>query len=201
MGAPALRAKLMPRRRALHNECVAGARRNIELKAGDPDPARSLDACRALGAEDKGTIWQRDSYFHVPFGGLKLREEDPGRPHLIQFERANEPQQRESRYRIIEVEDAPTLLAALTAALGLAAVVTKQRHLFLWREVRIHLDEVAQLGTFIELEAVAPPDSDLSHEHQLIGELRSTFAITHERLVAVGYANQLNPAISEPHST
>lgn len=170
---------------------MTDARRNIELKAADPTPARSLEACRALGAEDRGTIWQCDSYFDVPFGGLKLREEDPGRPHLVQFERADEPQQRESRYRIIEVQNANTLLAALTAAIGLTVVVTKHRHLFLWQGVRIHLDTVEHLGTFIELEAVAPPHSDLSHEHTLISQLRSTFAITDERLLAAGYASQL----------
>jgi hypothetical protein len=79
---------------------VQRPRRNIELKARDPDPSVSLEVCRALGAEDRGTIAQRDTYFKVASGGLKLREEQPGRPHLIQFERTSEPQQRESRYRI-----------------------------------------------------------------------------------------------------
>jgi len=74
-------------------------RRNIELKAHDPDPVHSLEVCRTLGAGDHDEIWQRDTYFQVANGGLKLREERPGRPHLIQFQRANEPQQRESRYR------------------------------------------------------------------------------------------------------
>lgn len=92
-------------------------RRNIELKATDPDPSVSLEVCRSLGAEDRGTIAQRDTYFEVARGGLKLREEQPGRPHLIQFERASEPQQRESRYRIIEVSDGTALCAALAAAL------------------------------------------------------------------------------------
>lgn len=173
-------------------------RRNIELKATDLTPERSIETCRALNAEDRGTIWQRDSYFDVPFGGLKLREEDPGRPHLVQFERADEPQQRESRYRIVEAGDAQTLLAALTAAIGLTVVVTKRRHLFLWQGVRIHLDDVERLGTFIELEAVAPPDSDLHHEHALISHLLSAFGITDERLLAVGYATQLKGAFSEP---
>jgi adenylate cyclase, class 2 len=126
-------------------------------------------------------------------GGLKLREENPGRPHLIQFERADEAQQRESRYRIIEVEDAQILLAALTATIGLTVVVTKRRELFLWKNVRIHLDNVEQLGTFIELEAVAPPHSDLDQEHKLISHLRTAFAITDERLLATGYAKQLKP--------
>lgn len=168
-------------------------RRNIELKATDPDPFASLAVCRTFGAEDHGTIEQRDTYFEVTRGGLKLREEQPGRPHLIQFERASEPQQRESRYRIIEVSDGAALCAALAAAIGIRGVVAKRRHLLLWRSVRIHLDEVEQLGTFIELEAVASPDSDLTHEHRLIAELRDALGITDERLVALGYAAQLLP--------
>jgi adenylate cyclase, class 2 len=150
-----------------------------------------LEVCRQIGAKDHGEIWQRDTYFEVANGGLKLREERPGKPHLIQFERADEPQQRESRYRIVEVEDGPMLSAALAAAIGVRVVVAKRRRLFLWRDVRIHLDSVERLGRFIELEAVAPPDSDLTREHRLIAELRDALAITDERLVAVGYAEQL----------
>jgi adenylate cyclase class IV len=168
-------------------------RRNIELKARDADPSVSLEVCRALGAEDRGVIAQRDTYFAVANGGLKLREEQPGRPHLVQFERASEPQQRESRYRIIEVSDGEALCAALATAIGIRGVVVKRRHLLLWPNVRIHLDEVEQLGRFIELEAVAPPDSDLAPEHRLVAELRDALGITDERLVALGYAEQLIP--------
>ena len=166
-------------------------RRNIECKAVDPDPARSLEVCRSLGAKDHGFIRQRDTYFNVGFGGLKLREETPGRPQLIQFERPERPQQRQSRYRIIPIADADALRAALEAALGVRGAVVKRRHLFLWRHVRIHLDEVTGLGSFIELEAVAPPESDLSHEHRLVAELRDAFAISDDRLCATGYASQL----------
>jgi adenylate cyclase, class 2 len=173
-------------------------RRNIELKATDSNPSASLEVCRALGAEDRGMIAQRDTYFEVARGGLKLREEQPGRPHLIQFERANEPQQRESRYRIIEVSDGAALCAALAAAIGIRGVVAKRRHLLLWQSVRIHLDEVERLGTFIELEAVAPADSDLAHEHRLIAELRDAPGITDERLVAPGYAAQLSARAAIP---
>jgi adenylate cyclase class 2 len=148
-------------------------RRNIELKARDPDPTVSLEACRALGADDHGDIWQRDTYFNVTNGGLKLREESPGRPHLIQFVRASEPQQRESQYRIIEVDDSGALRAALTETIGRQGVVEKRRRLFLW------------------LEAVAPADSDLTAEHALIEELRARLSITDDRLLALGYAELL----------
>ncbi len=170
---------------------VQRPRRNIELKARDPNPGASLEACRALGAEDHGEITQRDTYFEVPRGGLKLREEHPGHTHLIQFERASEPQQRESRYRIIEVDDAGVLLASLATSLGVCVMVAKRRRLFLWRNVRIHLDCVEGLGDFIELEAVAPPASDLTNEHELVASLRKALEITDERLVGLGYAEQL----------
>jgi adenylate cyclase class 2 len=164
---------------------------NVEVKARDDHPDWSLEACRVLGAEDHGVIEQRDTYFNVTSGGLKLREESPGSAHLIQFERADEPQQRESRYRIIGVEDGAQLRAALQSALGVSVVVAKRRRLHMWRDVRIHLDDVDGLGTFIELEAVATPDSDLTREYALIEELRSTFAISNDRLVSRGYAAQL----------
>jgi len=173
-------------------------RRNIELKARDLDLDASLRACLALGARDHGTIWQRDTYFDVPRGGLKLREEQPGNAHLIQFSRAEQPQQRESRYRIAEVTDVAALLPVLADAIGIWVTVVKQRHLLLWDTVRIHLDEVEKLGSFIELEAVAPADSDLSREYALITQLRGVLQITDDRLEARGYAGQLRPATRPP---
>jgi adenylate cyclase, class 2 len=71
---------------------------------------------------------------------------------LIQFERASEPQQCESRYRIIEVSDGASLCAALATAIGIRGVVAKHRHLLLWQTVRIHLDEVERLGTAVSRE-------------------------------------------------
>jgi hypothetical protein len=52
-----------------------GERENIELKAADPDPAASECACLALGADDGGLLVQRDTYFGVEHGRLKLRED------------------------------------------------------------------------------------------------------------------------------
>lgn len=166
-------------------------RRNIELKATDPKPADSFELCLSLAAEDHGELRQRDTYFDVSHGGLKLREQHPGVAHLIQFERSDEPQERESRYRLVDIPDGAVLRAALASALGVRVTVLKRRRLFIWQGVRIHLDEVDTLGTFIELEAVAQPDSDLSREHQLVRQLRDFFSITDDRLVPEGYATQL----------
>ena len=57
---------------------MAPPQRNLEIKARDPDPAGSLERAIALGAEDRGEIAQRDTYFGRTAGRLKLREQSPG---------------------------------------------------------------------------------------------------------------------------
>jgi adenylate cyclase class 2 len=167
------------------------ASRNIELKAVDLDPGGSLRVCHALEAEDIGIIRQRDTYFNVTHGNLKLREMEPGKPELIQYGREDLPEQRLSSYRVIVVEDGAALREALTSALGTWCVVEKKRHIFMWQGVRIYLDEVEGLGRFVVLEAVAPSDSDLTEEHRLVTELRAALSITNDRICSTGYAKQL----------
>jgi adenylate cyclase class IV len=130
--------------------------RNVELKARDPDPGRSLEISLALGAEDHGWLQQLDTYFRAPQERLKLREQG-NIAELIYYERFDEAIERESNYRIICIEDPEALMDALAAALGVLISVEKSRQLLLWHDVRIHLDEVPGLGSFIELETVAPP--------------------------------------------
>ncbi|ADB51467.1 class IV adenylate cyclase [Conexibacter woesei] len=167
-------------------------RRNVELKAHDRDPARTLAVCQRLAdAVDHGVLWQRDTYFHVPNGRLKLREERPGGATLIQYQRPDDADAKLSAYRLIGVADAAACRAGLDAALGTRVVVEKERRLFLWRQVRIHLDHVDGLGAFVEFEAVAPASSDLAEEHRLVAELRDALGIGRDDLVAVGYADAL----------
>jgi homotetrameric cytidine deaminase len=156
---------------------VSAPRRNVELKALDPDPARSLAVCRELGAEDRGVLRQRDTYFRARSGRLKLREQEPGGAVLIQYDRPDAAEARESRYRLTPVGDPDDLRASLDAALGTLVVVDKERHLLLWDGVRIHLDRVDGLGSFVELEGVAAPDSDLGPEREKVAHLQQALGI------------------------
>lgn len=79
-------------------------------------------------------------------------------------------------------------MAALDAALGVTVVVEKARRLLVDDGVRIHLDDVAGLGAWVELEAVALPGSDLTGEHAKVARLRAALSLTDDRLVAEGYA-------------
>jgi homotetrameric cytidine deaminase len=166
--------------------------RNVELKAHDPDPARTLERALAAGAEDRGLLRQRDTYFAVARGRLKLREEEPGGATLIAYERPDDAAARVSSYRLVPVADPAALRDALAASAGVRVVVVKRRHLLLWEEtVRIHLDEVRGLGSFLELEAVAAPGSDLARERDQVARLRERLDIRDEALREGSYADAL----------
>jgi homotetrameric cytidine deaminase len=152
-------------------------RRNVEIKARDADPAATLERALALGATDEGVVRQRDTYFGRARGRLKLRGQSTGAAQLIAYERPDAGEARTSAYRLVDVRDPLELREALDAALGTLVVVEKRRHLVLYENVRIHLDEVEDLGTFVELEAVAPPTSDLSRERALVARLTEQLAL------------------------
>ena len=167
------------------------AARNVELKAHDPDPARTLERALAAGARDEGLLRQRDTYFTVAAGRLKLREEDPGGATLIGYQRPDAGGERVSAYRLVAVPDPEAMRAALADANGIDVVVVKRRQLLLWETVRIHLDEVRGLGSFLELEAVAAPGSDLRREREQVAHLREALDIRDEALREGSYADAL----------
>ncbi|HET7588628.1 MAG TPA: class IV adenylate cyclase [Solirubrobacterales bacterium] len=164
------------------------------MKARDPDPENSVQVCRELGAESKGTLNQRDTYFEVPRGRLKLREEPGAVACLIAYERAELSGHKESRYRLIEVLEPAEIQDALAAVLGIAIVVSKARRLFLFEGVRIHLDHVEGLGDFIEFEGVAAGSGDPSKFAEVLDYLRRSFGIRNEDLLHVSYSELLRSA-------
>jgi adenylate cyclase class IV len=163
--------------------------RNLELKAIDPDPAATLEAALALGAEDRGTLVQRDTYFHAVTGRMKLREAPPEPAQLIGYARADRADPAVSADTIVAALDPEALGALPEQTLGVRAVVEKARRLLVWRDVRIHLDRVAGLGDFVELEAAGDAPGGPAAQEPKVSELRRALAIADEHLVARGYGD------------
>jgi predicted adenylyl cyclase CyaB len=173
-------------------------RRNLELKAVDLDPRWTRAAVAALGARQVGVLRQRDTYFHAVTGRLKLREEPPRPAELIAYARPDRREARVSRYHLVAVADHVALAEALADVLGVRVVVDKERELWRWREVRIHLDAVAGLGHFVELEAVLGPGDDPGARAAAVAELRQALRLDDDRLVPEGYAELLERAGRRP---
>jgi adenylate cyclase class IV len=136
--------------------------RNIESKARCNDLAALAAILRSHRIVYDGVLVQRDTYFAVESGRLKLRELTY-RPasggasvgaELIRYERPDESGARVSEYECMPVAEPRRRLRELAAQYGVRSVVTKRRELWLSGATRIHLDDVDGLGTFVELETV-----------------------------------------------
>lgn len=166
-----------------------GPSRNIEIKArlNDPDGAERI-AMHLSGSDSAHVLNQEDTYYKVPVGRLKLREMDDD-AELIYYRRGDTPGPTASYYLIVPVGSPGALKEVLEACLGVAAVVRKSRRLYLAGSVRIHIDEVEGLGSFVEFEAVLAEGASDDEAFRTVRWLMSEFAIAEEDLVAMSYSD------------
>ena len=126
---------------------------NIEIKARCYKPDAIRKYLLNNNAEFKGTDHQRDTYFNVPNGRLKLRQ-GIIENSLIHYERENQPGPKSSQVSLYKVTDGDILRNTLERALGIKVVVEKQREIYFIDNVKFHIDEVPGLGSFAEIEAI-----------------------------------------------
>jgi adenylate cyclase len=137
--------------------------RNVELKARVTDLAPI--ELRARGLADRGPfeLTQDDTFFACSTGRLKLRELAPDRGELIFYRRPDLAGPKLCEYTIALTPTPALMRDTLAGALGVVGRVRKRRRLYLAGATRIHLDEVEDLGSFLELEVVledAEPEAD-----------------------------------------
>lgn len=165
---------------------------NLELKVRDGDPSATVVACRRLGARDEGMLRQRDTYFAVASGRLKLREDlVAGSAELVSYRRPATEGVRVSVYERVPIDASGPLATLLASALGVIGVVEKRRHLFLFEHVRIHLDDVEGLGAFVELEAVLPEGTEVPAEEATLARVMRALDLDTRPAIATGYLELL----------
>lgn len=173
--------------------------RNLELKVPFEVTERRRAAFDRLGAKPAALLDQVDTYFVCTEGRLKLREIVERSPdgqtrkaaELIAYARPNDAAVRASDYVVSPVADATSLKAALAMSLGVRVVVTKRRELLLWQNVRIHLDTVDGLGTFLEFEAVIAANADEAVSQERLNLLMRELEIDPGSAIAGSYSDLL----------
>ena len=170
-------------------------RRNVELKARYPDLDTGQSTALRLGSVHQDTLRQRDTYFPVVTGRLKLREirsaTGDDSSELIWYARSNDSSARTSCFHVVAVSDPGDVIEVLAAATGIPVIVSKTRELFLWHNVRIHLDDVEGLGKFLEFEAVLAADQDESEGYDQLRTLEREFGILASDIIGQSYADLL----------
>jgi len=168
---------------------MSGLKRKIELKARCADLPAARASCSTLQLRGELFLRQIDTYFDCQHGRLKLRVIDDGQAELIWYDRSDEARSRASDYLVVPVSNANELREALAAAMGIRIEVRKRRNVLLWHNVRIHLDEVEGLGSFVEFEAVMDDGSDEATAHARLAELCELLSITPRDYMKESYEN------------
>ena len=162
--------------------------RNIEIKARLSD----LEAARAiavdLGAAPHGVEEQTDRYYTLDAGRrVKLRTIRGSRAELITYDRPEVRGVRASEYTLTPVRDEAAGLCLVPKSAPLV-VVHKRREVLLWDNVRIHLDEVDGLGSFLELEAGVDASHDETACRAQIDSLMNALRLSEPELIRASYA-------------
>jgi adenylate cyclase class IV len=176
--------------------------RNLELKvACDAEQFAAVQrATRALGPSS--VISQRDTYFAVPTGRLKLREIDAGSvrmAELIGYSRPDVAGARWSQYYRAEFrpDQIAPLAAMMERTIGVRVVVQKVREVVVYRRTRIHLDQVAHLGHFVELETVTGDDETGMDAEAELTEVTELLGIGDLPAVGGSYSDLLESAAAK----
>ena len=163
--------------------------KNIELKTKYPDLKLAEQKAVELDAKFVWCKKQVDSYFKVPNGRLKLREAEGEATELISYFRDNKYEGRESNYHLLKIKEGKQIKQMLTGTIGLLAVVKKKRKLYIYENIRIHLDEVEKLGNFLEFEGVIYSSGEITGTKKRLKYLTEYFDIKKKRLVKYSYSD------------
>jgi adenylate cyclase, class 2 len=174
---------------------------NVESKTRCADLDEVARLASSLGAQYEGRLEQVDTYFRVPHGRLKLREISHFAPdgqvsasaELIRYERPDENGARVSSYERTPIEDVESCKVRLAAAHGVRGCVRKQRSLWILGSTRIHLDDVDDLGSFVELETVSQGDPGVE-ERREHDRLSSDLGLDPRATVVGSYIDLLGPS-------
>jgi len=164
---------------------------NIEIKARANNFSKQLELAAQISDCDVQILKQLDTFFNVPNGRLKLREFVSAKAQLIYYHRSNENGPTLSDYHITETDDPAGLKNTLEKAYGISATVNKTRKLYMSGRTRIHMDEVDQLGTFIELEVVLAETEQSEVGVRESNNLMKLLCINEADLVDVAYVDLL----------
>ncbi len=130
--------------------------KNIELKVNIYNISETLKTLKAIKAKHVGVLKQKDIYYNCVSGRLKLREINNKRNELIFYKRPNLNELKISNYQVVDFnsKNNKSLDFLLSTVFGKKNIVNKERDLWIYKNTRIHIDKVKNLGKFLELETV-----------------------------------------------
>ena len=165
--------------------------RNVEIKARIERVEVLLPRVQAIADSGPSEIFQDDTFFSCPNGRLKLRAFSETDGELIFYRRPDSAGPKESFYVISRTASPNALREVLSLAYGQCGRVRKHRTLFLVGRTRIHLDEVEELGHFLELEVVLSDGESAEDGVVVVYALLARLGVSPQQLVEGAYVDML----------
>jgi predicted adenylyl cyclase CyaB len=166
--------------------------RNVEIKARIESVASLRPRAAAIADHGPTEIAQDDTFFACDTGRLKLRAFADGTGELIFYRRADQQGPKASFYLLSRTAEAGALRELMTQACGVTGRVRKDRTLYLAGQTRIHLDEVAGLGSFLELEVVLEDGESVEAGVRTAHEIMAKLGVHTSQLVEGAYVDLLS---------
>jgi predicted adenylyl cyclase CyaB len=164
---------------------------NIEFKAITNKLAALETLLQPYNPLFIGEDHQKDTYFDVQTGRLKLREGNIENA-LIHYEREDFAGAKSSHVLLYQHQPDKTLKDILIKTLGIKAVVDKKRKIYFINNVKFHFDTVESLGTFVEVEAIDKDGSIGKEKLQAqCDEYAALFGIADEDYCSVSYSDMI----------
>jgi predicted adenylyl cyclase CyaB len=175
--------------------------RNVEIKARVQNPAQLEAHVQSIADRGPLHLVQDDVFYNCPNGRLKLRVLSPTKGELIFYQRSDQTGPKESQYVIAPTAEPAVLHETLSLALGVHGRVQKKRTVFHVGNTRIHLDEVEQLGSFMELEVVLFDHQTIAEGVSIADRLMAQLGIDPPDLIDKAYVDLLpRDRYHPPHS-
>ncbi|RQW03472.1 CYTH domain-containing protein [candidate division KSB1 bacterium] len=165
--------------------------RNIEIKARIENVTAIVAQVAALADGGPIEIIQDDTFFSCPNGRMKLRTLSATQGELIFYRRSDCAGPKESFYLISATTAPGTLREILSSGYGQVGRVRKHRTLFLVGRTRIHIDQVENLGDFIELEVVLADAEGADSGEAIARDLMKKLGISSNQLCEGAYIDLL----------
>jgi adenylate cyclase class IV len=159
---------------------------NVDFKCELRDPALCRAALRKLGGQYVATVDQRDTYYRVPDGRLKKRESEDEPTEYVLYHRLDRVTPKLSHFTVYTEEQIRERFGARELPVWLT--VNKTREIYMWESAHVHLDRVARLGWFLEIDALVAPHQHVGRCHELIARLRGLLGPALGGAIATSYA-------------
>lgn len=164
---------------------------NVEIKAAIKDLEALKVIVERLSDKPCQSIQQKDIFFNSRSGRLKLRILSDDAGEIIYYERLDFTGPAQSNYQKYKTTDPLQLKRILADSLGEIIIVEKVRQVYLKGQTRIHLDDVTNLGMFIELEVVLRSDQNQGEGYKIAINLMDELGIKEDDLISCSYADLL----------